>query len=153
MAGGKTNGRRAAGWLAAVCLAFSCCVPAAADSTAGEVFVSERISRNYTKVSAGYTLPAYTGEEIRIAPEEAVTDAGSAEWTGKTMGYPAAQVLRVRYGDTVRMKAEIPEDGLYAVRLDYYSYDHDAEPDRQTVLPDRIALTVDGSFLSMNAGA
>ena len=115
MAGGKITGRRAAGWLAAVCLAFSCCVPAAAETAAGEVFVSERISRNYTKVSAGYTLPAYTGEDIRLVPEEAVTDAGSAEWTGETMGYPGTQVLRVHYGDTVRMKAEIPEDAQLRV--------------------------------------
>ena len=118
MAGGKITERRAAAWLAAVCLAFSCCAPAGAETAAGEAFVSERISRNYTRVSAGYTMPAYSGEDIPLVPEESVTDAGSAEWTGDTRGYSGSRVLRVRYGDTVRLAAEIPEDGLYAVRLD-----------------------------------
>ena len=147
MAGVKNTGRRAAGWIAAICIAFSGCAAAAGETTGGEIFVSERISRNYTKVSAGYTLPVYTGDDIPLAVDESVTDAGGAEWTDETMGYAgAAKVLRVRYGNTVVLNADIPADGQYAVRLDYYSYNPGAEENQQTVLPDRIALGVDGSF-------
>ena len=90
MAGGKITGQRAAGWLAAVCLAFSCCAPAGAEAAAGEVFVSERISRNYTAVSAAYTMAPYSGEDILIRPEDAAADAGEAEWTSETAGYTGA---------------------------------------------------------------
>ena len=86
MAGVKNTGRRAAGWIAAICSAFSGCAAAVGETTGGEIFVSERISHNYTKVSAGYTLPVYTGDDIPAAVDESVTDAGGAGWTDETMG-------------------------------------------------------------------
>ena len=133
MAGVKNTGRRAAGWIAAICIAFSGCAAAAGETTGGEIFVSERISHNYTKVSAGYTLPVYTGDDIPLAVDESVTDVGGAEWTDEMMGYAgAAKVLRVRYGNTVVLNADIPADGQYAVRLDYYSYNPGADENQQT---------------------
>lgn len=141
---GRRIRRAGAALLGALALGFSC---AGAEGTQGEVFVSERISRNYTAVSASYTMQAYRGAEIAIPAETAVTDAGDAEWTEETAGYAgAARVLKVSYGDTVRLAAEVPEDGLYALRLDYYSYDPAADSTQQTVLADKIALTVDGEY-------
>ena len=120
---------------------------AAAEEVQGDSFMTERISGNYTVVSAGYTLPAYDGEPITFAVESAVTDAGDAEWTGETAGYAgSARVPRIDYGDTVALQIEVPRDGLYALRFDYYSYHPEAGAERQTVLADKIAVSVDGAY-------
>ena len=133
-----------AGLLAAA-LAVCCC--AAEESLQGEVLISERISWNYTAVSSGYSMPLYAGPDIVLHVDQAVTDAGKAEWTEETSGYSgASRVLSVQYGNTVCMNAEIPQDGLYALRIDYYAYDEKLPEDRQTVLPNRIALGVDSEY-------
>ena len=107
--------REAAAGLCAAALLFSC--TAAEQAPAGEIYVSERISRNYTRVSAAYTMPAYAGEDIVLSAADAETE--SAGRTGETEGYTGGDtVLRVRFGDTVRLRAEVPEDGLYALRVD-----------------------------------
>ncbi len=136
--------RRMAAQGMALSLLFSC---AAGEEKAGEVYVSERIAGNYTRVSAGYTLPEWNGGETVICPEKAVTDEGGAEWTEKTENYPGAEkVLRVSYGNKVRMKAEVPEDGLYTLKIDTCSRDSRLDENRQSVLPDKIALSVDGEY-------
>ncbi len=135
-------------WLTAQVIALSLLAGCTAGAEmAGEVYVSERIARNYTKVSAGYTLPEWTGAETVIRPEEAVTDEGGAEWTEDTENYPGAgKVLRVSYGNKIRLKATVPGDGLYALKIDTYSRDNRLEENRQSVLPDKIAVSVDGDY-------
>ena len=129
-----------------------------AGAVSGGDFVTERISANYTAVSAGYTLPAYTGEPVRFWADECLVtpaesepgtlEAASAEAvTVEAAGQePGDHALRVRYGDTFSLRIEAPADGLYALRFDYFSYDTDADPDLQAVLPDRLAMTVDGAY-------
>ena len=130
--------------LAAVLLLFP---GACAEEPQGRAVISERISRNYTAVSSAYTMAPYVGGDILLAAETAVTDAGEAEWTENTAGYTgSARVLRVEYGNTVRLDTEIPRDGLYALRIDYYSYNDEMPENRQNVLADRIALSVDGEY-------
>ncbi|MCR5297076.1 MAG: extracellular solute-binding protein [Clostridiales bacterium] len=140
---GKRAGIIAAACLAAASLAFHACAEGAAE----DAFVSERISRNYTAVSASYTYPVYRGADIPLSPAEAARELRGAEETGETAGYSGGDtVLRVHYGDVIRLRAEIPEDGLYALKVDYYSYDDAAEADRQSLLPDKLALSVDGEY-------
>ena len=130
--------------LAAVLLLFP---GACAEEPQGRAVISERISRNYTAVSSASTMAPYVGGDILLAAETAVTDAGEAEWTENTAGYTgSARVLRVEYGNTVRLDTEIPRDGLYALRIDYYSYNDEMPENRQNVLADRIALSVDGEY-------
>ncbi len=134
---------------AAGCLALVLLISrgGAGGEQAGETYMSERISRNYTKVSAGYTMPAYTGKDVAIRIEDGVTDPGGAEWTEETEGYEGSgRVLRVKYGDAVRIRAEAPADGLYALRFDVYSRDSRREENRQSVLADKAALSVDGEY-------
>ena len=125
-------------------LGLLCC--ASAESLQGETFISERISRNYTTVSATYTLPVYAGEDIPLPAESVTVDLAGAEWTEETLGYSAGKVLRVDYGDKVTLEAEIPEDGLYALCFDYYSRNPAVDDQQQAVLPDQLALKVDGDY-------
>ena len=99
-------------------------------------FISERISNNYSKVSAGYTAGAYSGEEL-------VFYFASAEGglvTSDTRGYTGSDsVMDVKAGDTVELAVSVQKDGLYAVRFDYLSYDN-------SVLPVEFSMETDGQF-------
>ncbi|MGX8699582.1 MAG: extracellular solute-binding protein, partial [bacterium] len=103
-------------------------------------YVSERIANNYTKVSAGYTFPAYTGADVVVNAADAVTPAGSDKITGETLSYGKAdKVLNLVFRDEVTLTVNVPKDGLYDVKFDYLSYD-------ESVLPVKFGLTVDGDY-------
>ncbi|MBR4711132.1 MAG: extracellular solute-binding protein [Clostridia bacterium] len=118
------------------------------DSSGGSSFVTERISNNYTAASAAYTMPKYAGEAKRFPAADCLREGSGVETVTPEAadGIPDAQVLRVRYGDTFTLAVEAPEDGLYAVRFDYYSYDPEAGEDLQAVLPDQLGMMVDGAY-------
>ncbi len=116
-------------------------------------FVSERIFRNYTTVSAGWKDPVYGGEDLVFPLESALRETVTAEGeeaaflTAETQGYAGAgQVLRAAYGNEVTLRVEAPADGLYAVFFDYYPYDGARPENEQAVLPARLSLRVDGVF-------
>ncbi len=121
---------------------------AAVGDLSGSSFVTERISNNYTRVSAGYTLPVYAGEPKVFAAADAAPEAGSAEVVSDIPAglENADRALRLHYGDQVTLKVTAPEDGLYALLFDYYPYNPLETPDRQAVLPDRLGLMVDGEY-------
>ena len=99
-------------------------------------FISERISNNYTKVSAKYTASKYTGEDL-VFP---FADAEGGAVTSDTRGYAGgSSVLDVTAGDTVELAVSVPKDGLYAVRFDYLSYDN-------SVLPIEFSMELDGEY-------
>ena len=99
-------------------------------------FVSERISNNYTKVSSGYTAPAYSGEAL-VFP---LASGRGGALTGDTMGYAGSgTVMDVIAGDTVELTVSVPKAGLYAVAFDYLSYDN-------SVLPLEFSMEVDGEY-------
>ena len=98
-------------------------------------FVSERISNNYTKVSAKYTAPAYSGEELAFP----FASAEGGTIASDSMGYTGGDVLDVTAGDTVELAVSVDKAGLYAVRFDYLSYDN-------SVLPVEFSMEVDGQF-------
>lgn len=106
----------------------------------GETYISERISNNYTRVSAAYTLPPYGGEDVVCLMDGAVSDLGEAQWAEDNHAYPGGgRVLKLKYGDTVTLRASVPQDGLYTLAFDYLSWD-------ESVLPIKFSLAVDGEF-------
>ena len=122
--------------------------PERLEETGGSSFVTERISNNYTRVSAGYTMPVYDGEAQVFAAADAQPEAGNAEVVSDVPAglKNADRALRLHYGDQVTLKVTAPKDGLYALLFDYYSYNPQETPDRQAVLPDRLGLMVDGEY-------
>ena len=78
---------------------------------------SERITNNYTSVSAAWTQPVYAGDPLEI-------DTGSAV---------------LSYGEESTLSVTVPEDGLYFLRFSYTSMD-------DSVLPIRLSLRVDGEY-------
>ena len=110
---------------------------ATASATYDAQFVSERISNNYTKVSAGYTAAAYAGDPI-VFPFSLAT--GDAQLTSDTRDYGVfPSVLDVTADNVVELTVNVPQPGLYAVGLDYLSYD-------ASVLPIELSMEVDGAY-------
>ncbi len=106
------------------------------NSYAGGDFVSERISNNYSKVSANYQYAEYQGEDIVVS----VGEQGSEYLTSDTMDYTGgSSVLDLTVDDVVELTVTIPQDGLYALSFDYLSYDN-------TVLPAEFAMEIDEAY-------
>ena len=100
-------------------------------------YVSERISNNYSKVSAKYHFAKYDGEDI-VYEIDKITASG--ELTADSYDYDKAdKVLQIAYNDTVSVTIDVPKDGLYFVMFDYISYD-------DSVLPFGMGMTVDGEY-------
>ncbi len=109
-------------------------------SADGTEYDSERISNNYTVVSAGYTLPVYTGEAVTYAAGEYAVDLENGKETSDTREYKMADtVLDLTTGDTVTLVIEVPQDGQYIAAFDYLSYD-------DSILPLNIGMKVDGAY-------
>lgn len=103
-------------------------------------YVSERIANNYTKVSAGYTFPAYTGDAVTYSMEESLVDAGTAELSLDTRDYEkASKVLDMTLNDSITISIDVPADGQYFVQFDYLSYD-------ESILPIEMSFQVDGEY-------
>lgn len=103
-------------------------------------FISERISNNYSKVSAKYKFQAYKGEDITVHTAEQVIATEGADTTTNTRDYSGTkEVLDLEIKDEVSVSVEIPEDGLYFLKFDYLSYD-------ASILPIKFSMMVDGGF-------
>ena len=103
-------------------------------------YENEMLTRNYTKVSAGYTAGVYSGGDVVFTAAAALADAGTAEVTADTRQYALADsVVDIQLGDTVAFTLEVPETAQYYLGFDYLSYD-------DSVLPIGMSLTVDGEF-------
>lgn len=101
-------------------------------------YSSERLTSNYTQVSAKYTLPEYKGENLIINVEESVADIGNAKLTDEIREYEDGnKVLDMELNDTVSITVNVPEDGQYFVLFDYLSYD-------ESILPIEMSMLVDG---------
>ena len=99
-------------------------------------FVSKRISNNYTKISGRYSAKAYQGDDLVFM----FADADGGTVTSETRGFPHGEsVLDLASGDTAALKVSVPENGLYAVRFSYLSYD-------SSVLPIEFGMQVDGEY-------
>ena len=107
-------------------------IPARAAETGGsgsgsgyEVnYSNERISNNYSRVSAGYKYDLYAGEDLRAL------EAG--EYFGNDpVALESDKILTLHFA--------VPEDGLYAVKFSYMSQD-------ESVLPIEFSMEVDGAY-------
>lgn len=114
---------------------------ATSDATySSDEFVSERISHNYSKVSAGYTLKAYKGDKVVIKTNENLVSNEGAELTTETKDYTgSSEVVDLTLKDVIKVSVSIPEDGLYYLNYDYLSYD-------ESILPIEFAMMVDGEY-------
>lgn len=119
-----------------------------------EEYVSERITRNYTKVSAGYSFPAYSGEAVIVSSGDSISELGDAHvfLQGDSAGFEDAQLKEVvqnyagggklvdlTIGNVVVMEITVPQDGQYFMSFDYLSYD-------QAILPLNLGMKVDGDY-------
>lgn len=101
-----------------------------------EEFSVERLTSNYTKVSANYTAKDYTGDAVTVKMDEAIKEtsfltADNYEYSNK--------VAAVKSNDTINVTVEVPETALYWIGFDYLSYD-------KSILPIEMALQVDGEY-------
>ncbi len=107
-------------------------------SYSADEYVSERISNNYTKISAGYTLPEYTGEDVVYVISDLLD--GEDCLTADTYDYDGSSaVAALTIGDVVTFTIDVPEDGQYFMLVDYLSYD-------ESILPISMAMSVDGEY-------
>ena len=109
-------------------------------------YVSERISRDYTHVAAGYSFAPYTGETLVFLPAETLVSAGEESLRPAEGSGVGEQALRLTYGEEAVVRVTVPEDGLYALAFHWRSYNPEVPADEQSVLPDKLALQVDGAF-------
>ena len=110
-----------------------------------EEYSSERIGTNYNVISSKYTLSDYTGEAVRFAMSDVVSEDGKKALTQETREYQdGSQVLKLSSGDKASLKLNVPSDGLYYLNFDYLSYD-------ESILPVSLTLKVDGAYPSYEA--
>lgn len=108
--------------------------------SATEEYSGERIGTNYNVMSSKYSLKDYTGGAVKFAIADIVTGEAKDALTQETREYQeGSEVLSLKSGDKVRMKIDVPSDGLYNVDFDYLSYD-------ESILPVTMGLKVDGEY-------
>jgi ABC-type glycerol-3-phosphate transport system substrate-binding protein len=101
-------------------------------------YSSERLSTNYTKVSAGYSAGEYAGETKVISIESALSGDGTGFLTDDNYDYDN-QVCNLTIGDTISVTVDVPETALYQIGFDYLSYD-------SSILPIEMSFMVDGEY-------
>ncbi len=108
-------------------------------SYSADEYKSERIANNYTKVSAGYSMTAYTGEDVVFDMETSYKE-GDGEFASDNQSYDgSSKVLDLATGDKITLSIEVPKDGQYFMLFDYLSYD-------ESILPIAMAMQVDGAY-------
>lgn len=113
-----------------------------ADSSTGraEEYSSERIGTNYTIMSSKYTLKDYAGEKVSYEMGKVAQGDSRSKLTTDTKEYEKSnKVLNLVTGDKADVEIDVPEDGLYYLNLDYYSYD-------ESILPISLEMKVDGAY-------
>ncbi len=118
--------------------------PLTVQAAGGETAVSsgsistERLTTNYTHVSAGYTAQDYTGADIVCSMEESIGSEYASLLTSDNYGY-ASRVAAVAHGDVFTLTIEVPQTALYWLSFDYLSYD-------ASILPLEFSFKVDGAY-------
>jgi ABC-type glycerol-3-phosphate transport system substrate-binding protein len=99
---------------------------------------TERLTTNYTHVSAGYTASDYRGGDVLLPIKSSLDAAGASFLTEEDHGY-GSRVASVTHGDTLTLTVEVPETALYCLSFDYLSYD-------ESILPIEFSFQVDGAY-------
>lgn len=106
----------------------------------GEEYSSERIATNYSRISEGYSAPDYTGQEISYKMSESAVGETREKLSDELKSYTEdSQVLKLSTDDKAELEIDVPEDGLYDLAFNYYSYD-------DSILPISMGLKVDGEY-------
>lgn len=100
-----------------------------------EGYASERIDNGYTKISAGYTLPEYTGGDIEY-PVKDICTSTDAVFTDDH-GYTSAVQIGER--GSAELELDVAADGIYYMCFDYLA-------DSDTILPVEAQFMIDGDF-------
>ena len=100
-----------------------------------EGYASERIDNGYTKISAGYILPEYTGGDIEY-PIKDICTSTDAVFTDD-YGYTSAVQIGER--GSVELELDVVADGIYYMCFDYLA-------DSDTILPVEAQFMIDGDF-------
>ncbi len=99
---------------------------------------NERLNKNYTLVSGGYTFSPYEGEDLEYPVEKAYINGGDGILTADNYHYKN-KALEIKIGDKVNLVLDIPKDGLYYLKFDYLS-------DTDSSLPAECSLTLNGEM-------
>ncbi len=107
-------------------------------SYGSDAYISDRISLNYSKVSAGYEAKPYAGEEKVFYFADLLP--GSDLLTSEIREYEGAdKVLDVSVDDVVEVTIDVPETALYVMSYEYLSYD-------DSIMPMEFAMEIDGQY-------
>ncbi len=106
-------------------------------STLSTANSSERLTENYTLVSAGYTAKDYAGNDVVYKMNEVIDEAYKSFLTSNH-SY-GNDVCDIKAGDTVKVTIDVKETALYCVGFDYLSYD-------SSILPIKLSVMVDGKY-------
>lgn len=109
-----------------------------APASSADSFSIERLTSNYTNVSAGYSAPDYQGEAKTFRMEDVIEASYADLLTADNYGYDG-KVADMQHGASLRMTIEVPETALYWMSFDYLSYD-------ESILPLEFSLKVDGEY-------
>lgn len=108
-----------------------------AQGTVTETYSNERLDNGYTRVSAGYTLAAYTGEPIRYRVGD-VYSSGDASLTAE-YGYGGGGALSIPEKGRVELEIDVPQSAVYYMNFDYLA-------NSESILPVEAGIMVNGGY-------
>ena len=115
--------------------------PQTAQNAVTETYSNERLDNGYTKVSAGYTLAAYTGEPILYKISD-VYKSGDASLTNE-YGYVGNSdddgALSIPAKGKVELEIDVPQAGVYYMNFDYLS-------NSESILPVEAGIMINGVY-------
>lgn len=97
-------------------------------------FSIERLTQNYTKVSAAYKAPVYQGEAVVYKLADCLKDGGEL-LTDDAYSY-SDKAAKVAPGDELLLEIDVKETALYNIGFDYLSYDQSIQPIEMSVMTD-----------------
>ena len=103
-----------------------------------ETYSNERLDNGYTKVSAGYTLAAYTGEPVLYTIGN-VYKSGDASLTTE-YGYTGnSDALSIPEKGRVELEIDVPQSAVYYMSFDYLA-------NSESILPVEAGIMVNGEY-------
>lgn len=106
---------------------------------AEESYMNERLDSGYTRVSAGYTLGDYGGQDI-VYDINSIYKDGDGELTEDSMDYAQGEkVLSIGIRGRVELAIEVPEAAVYYMNFDYLA-------NNDSILPVEAGIMVDGKY-------
>ncbi|MBO5144774.1 MAG: extracellular solute-binding protein [Lachnospiraceae bacterium] len=146
----KGNAKRVMALSMAVCMAMTVLptmqlraqgTEQATQNIVTESYSNERLDNGYTKVSAGYTLPEYTGEPVLYKMRN-VCKNENAEFTTE-YGYAGNDeddgAVVIGEKGIVELEIDVPQSAVYCMKLDYLA-------DSESILPVEAGIKINGEY-------